>query len=173
MNSNRERGIFDSVEKSVFCERERATLTIPSSTIPKFVKSSNFYHFHLLPFLAGDGLLLYLYSTERDLCNLYSLNGKTGLLFVQNREAFKKVLTKGFTAFIIKAYRERGRYRTKKRSSKKDLKKSKKVLDKQNRTRYTNSVPNTNTQPDVKKYVHNKRRSSYENRNVSLLLSHR
>lgn len=33
--------------------------------------------------------LLYLYSTERDLCNLYSLNGKTGLLFVQNREALQ------------------------------------------------------------------------------------
>ena len=85
----------------------------------------------------------------------------------------KKVLTKGLTAFIIKAYRKGGRYRTKIRSSQKDLKKSKKVLDKQNRTRYTNSVPNTNTQPDVKKYVPNKRRSSYENRNVPLLLSHR
>lgn len=85
----------------------------------------------------------------------------------------KKVLTKGLTGPIIEAYRKGGRYRTKNGQAKKDFEKSKKVLDKQNRTRYTNSVPNTNTQPDVKKYVPNKRRSSYENRNVPLLLSHR
>ena len=43
----------------------------------------------------------------------------------------KKVLTKGLTAFIIKAYRKGGRYRTKIRSSQKDLKKiEKKCLTK-------------------------------------------
>lgn len=37
------------------------------------------------------GFLLYIYSTKRYLCNLYSLDGKTGLLFVQNIEALQNV----------------------------------------------------------------------------------
>lgn len=57
--------------------------------------------------------------------------------------------------------------------SKKDLKKSKKVLDKQNKVRYTNSVPNTNTTGRKEIRPTNEKENRYENRNVSLLLSYR
>ena len=95
------------------------------------------------------GFLLYLYITKRDLCNLYSLNGKTDLSFVQNREALQNV-QKSVDKRIDSLYNKgvpQGRAVQNENpvKPKKDLKKSKKVLDKRNKMRYTNSVPNNRT----------------------------
>lgn len=67
---------------------------------------------------------------------------------MQNREALQNV-QKSVDKRLYSLYNKgvpRGRaVQNENRQAKKDLKKSKKVLDKQNKVRYTNSVPNTNT----------------------------
>ena len=88
MNSNRGNRKISGREKISFCVRERAIPFISPFQFPKFVKSVSLQSGN---FFQKEGFLLYLYRAKKCLCNLYSLDGKTGLSFVQNREALQNV----------------------------------------------------------------------------------
>lgn len=131
-----------------------ATLLFRPIPFPKFVKSGKIQKPSIWEFFPKRRLLLYLYRAKRDLCNLYSLNGKTGLLFVQKVEApkmFKKPLTKGFTDVILDTVAREDDAKTVKRKNQKSFEK-----------RLTNKIQSAiikarRTTLDVKKYVPNEK----------------